>query len=246
VSASGPGDWDQFGPDYDLPPFEGRPSVYLIASSPRTGSHYLGHLFRACGDMGAPLEYLHGRHLADWGRRLGAEGPAETLRALYRRRTSPSGWFGIKAHWAQVAPLAEDAAVQGVLGVRRWVRIVREDALDQAISLVVAKQLKSPISFRAATGAADYDPAAIRAALARLSRDAAGWDDFFARRGVTPLRITYEDLAARPLEALNAARAHLGLPPRTTLPDGDWMPARQATALNARWRARYLEETADG
>lgn len=232
--------WDQFGPAYDLPPFDGRARVYLIASSPRTGSHYLGHLFRACGDMGAPLEYLHPRHLADWGERLGTAGAAETLRAVQRRRTSPSGWFGVKAHWAQFAAVEEAPAVE------RWVRIVRQDALDQAISLVVAKQTRSPISFRPATGELAYDRAAIAAALARLATDAAGWDDFFAAEGVTPLRIAYEDLVARPLAALNAARAHLGLLVLAALPDGDGMPARQATATNARWRARYLEETAGG
>lgn len=230
--------WDQFGPDYDLPPFEATPRTYLIASSPRTGSHWLGHLFRACGDMGAPLEYLHPRHLAEWGARLGTEGTADTLRAIQRRRTSPSGWFGIKAHWAQFA------AVEAVPAVERWVRIVRVDAVGQAISLVVAKQTRSPISFRPAEGAVRYDRAAIGAALARLAADAAGWDDFFARERVTPLRIAYEDLVARPLDGLNAARAHLDLPALSTLPDGDGMPARQATATNALWRARYLEETA--
>ncbi|KQS57673.1 hypothetical protein ASG17_02905 [Brevundimonas sp. Leaf363] len=230
--------WDQFGPAYDLAPFDGAARTYLIASSPRTGSHWLGHLFRACGDMGAPLEYLHPRHLADWGERLGTAGAAQTVRAIQRRRTSPSGWFGVKAHWAQFA------AAPGAAAVERWVRIVRDDALDQAISLVVAKQTRSPISFRPSSGALIYDRAAITAARVRLAQDAAGWDDFFARERVTPLRIAYEDLVARPLDALNAARAHLDLPALSTLPDGDGMPARQATATNALWRARYLEETA--
>ena len=239
-------DWDQFGADYDLAPFEGRPAVYGVASSPRTGSHYLGHLFRACGDMGAPLEYLHPRHLPAWGERLGTAGGGATLEALFRRRTSPSGWFGFKAHRAQFAAAADDPGVRAALGRPRWIRIVREDVLAQAISLVIAKQSMSPISFRPATGAPAYDRSAIAAALARVIDDAAGWDDFFAREGGTPPRIPYEALVAEPLAVLNVARAHLNLPALATLPDGDWMPARQAMAINAQWRARYLEETARG
>jgi LPS sulfotransferase NodH len=237
------GDWDQFGPDYDFPPYAGRPRVFVLASSPRTGSHYLGHLLHATGDMGAPLEYLHCAHLARWAEALGTDGEAKTLRALMGRRTAPSGWFGLKAHWAQFQPFAAAAEVQAALDVQGWIHITRADALDQAISLVIAKQSKAPISFRAVQAQPTYDRAAITAAMARLARDRDGWERFFAARGMQPLRIAYDRLTAEPEAAVAAIRLRLGLPPAPSGRARPWMPQRQATARNADWRARYLTET---
>ena len=237
------GGWDQVGPDYDYPPFAGRPRVFAIASSPRTGSHYLGHLLHATGDMGAPLEYLHDKHLARWAQALGTEGDVETLRALMGRRTAPSGWFGLKAHWAQFQPFAAAGEVQAALDVRVWIHIVRDDALDQAISLVIARQTKAPISFRPTEGEPVYDRAAITAALARLAQDRDGWDGFFTARGIQPLRIAYDRLTTEPEAAVAAIRTRLGLGPAPPGRAPAWMPQKQGTALNAAWRARYLMET---
>jgi LPS sulfotransferase NodH len=112
--------WDQFGAAYDLAPYDGWPATYLIASTPRSGSHYLGHLLFETGLFGSPLEYLHPAHLATWQDRLGTRDVASTLRALFRRRTSASGWFGIKAHWshfnaASTAPSYDPEAIAAAL-----------------------------------------------------------------------------------------------------------------------------------
>jgi LPS sulfotransferase NodH len=50
--------WNQFGAAYDFPDFSGAFRNYLIASTPRCGSHYLGHLLRATGRLGSPLEFF--------------------------------------------------------------------------------------------------------------------------------------------------------------------------------------------
>ena len=46
-------DWTQFGSSYDYPCFESQPRTYLIASTPRSGSHYLGHKLMRPAHMAA-------------------------------------------------------------------------------------------------------------------------------------------------------------------------------------------------
>ena len=94
-------DFDQFGSTYDFPRFTAPADAYIICSTGRSGSHYLGHLFFSTGMMGSPLEYFHLGHLKTWRDILKTETDVETIRGIVARRTSPSGWFGVKTHPSQ-------------------------------------------------------------------------------------------------------------------------------------------------
>jgi LPS sulfotransferase NodH len=235
--------WDQFGAAYDLAPYDGWPATYLIASTPRSGSHYLGHLLFETGLFGSPLEYLHPAHLATWQDRLGTRDVASTLRALFRRRTSASGWFGIKAHWSHFAPISADPFLLGLLDLRHHIRIVRQDRLAQAISFVIAEQTQSWISFNAASTAPSYDPEAIAAALRLIETQSLAWDDYFRRSGVVPVEIAYEALMAHPAEAVDGLRAVFGLESIPATRRAVRMPEMQASAQNAEWHARYRQSS---
>jgi len=139
--------WDQFGQDYDHPPFEGTPRLYLIASTPRSGSHFLGHQLLQTGALGSPLEYFHKPHLERWAAEFGTTDFPSTMARLYARRTSPSGWFGAKAHWTQFIPIAQRPNLLSFLGIQTYIEIVRRDRIAQAISFVIAQQTKAWISF---------------------------------------------------------------------------------------------------
>ncbi|MBT0994142.1 hypothetical protein KIN34_07570 [Cellulomonas sp. DKR-3] len=233
--------WNQFGAQYDHPPFVGTPRTYLIASVPRSGSHMLGHLLHATGVLGSPLEYLQLKNLTAWQRRLGTADAASTLRGIMARRTSPSGWFGVKSHWRQLAPVLADPALTDVLDVREWVRITRTDTVAQAVSLLIASQTNAWISFQDATREPTYDFDAIAERVRLLQEEDAGWDAFFASRDLDPLVVVYEDLIADPAAAVAAVCTRLDVPVPEHLPEAG--TARQATDLNERWRERFLSES---
>ena len=129
----------------------------------------------------------------------------------------------------------------------RYVHLRRADTLGQAISRVRAEQ--TGLWHRAADGSElerlsppaepVYDRARIAAALAEAERLTAGWEDWFTRNGIVPLRVTYEDLAADPQATLARVLHHIGQDParaQGALPG----TARLADALSDDWRARFL------
>lgn len=233
--------WDQFGAYYDQPPFSGTPRTYLLASVPRSGSHMLGHLLHAAGGLGSPLEYLQLKNLAAWQQQLGTADRASTLRGIMARRTSPTGWFGVKAHWAQLAQVLDDASLMELLDVREWVRITRTDTVAQAISLLIASQTNAWISFQDATREPTYDFDAIAERVRVVEQADAAWDAFFTARGIEPLVVVYEDLLVDPAAAVRAVCERLGVAAPATVPQAG--TARQGTELNARWRERFLAES---
>jgi LPS sulfotransferase NodH len=233
--------WDQFGSEYDQPPFHGTPRTYVIASLPRSGSHMLGHLLHGTGQLGSPLEYVHPRHLAKWQDLLDQPTPAAALRAVMARRTSPSGWFGVKAHWKQYAGVLEDPDVMEVLDVQDWIRITRADKVAQAVSLVIAQQTKAWISFHEAKKEPTYDFDAIAKGVRAFERQESSWDAYFTEHALTPHVVVYEDMLADPARTVADVCTRLDVPVPATLPEPG--TTRQATAVNARWRERYLEES---
>jgi LPS sulfotransferase NodH len=235
--------WDQFGHDYDHPHFSGEASVYLIASTPRSGSHFLGHLLFGTGALGSPLEYLHPAHMRTWMSVLGVDSLSAMMESLSRRRTSPSGWFGIKAHWPEFARIAGDEALRDALPIRRYIFIRRRDRIAQAISALIAFQTKALISFHAPIGEPRYDFGAIRGAVAGLDAQNRQWEDFFERRSIAPLIVDYEDLVADADRVVDAILTDLGVA-RSNRTGPTWMPERQASDLNARWREQYLQDMA--
>jgi LPS sulfotransferase NodH len=235
--------WDQFGEDYDQPPFEGAPRTYLIASSPRSGSHFLGHLLLETGALGSPLEYFEGTHLHKWMALLGTKDFRTTMACIRARRTSPTGWFGAKAHWGQFAPIANSETLLRFLDISKYIVIRRRDLTAQAISFVIARQTQSWISFHDSKIEPHYDFAAIRSAMTWMEQDANSWADFFHAHAIAPLVVDYEDLVADPETAVDRILAHCGANRRGHAPPR-WQPQRQASDVNARWQDLYRRDLA--
>ncbi len=236
--------WDQFGPDYDFPEYPGQPMSYLIATTPRCGSHHLGHLLTATGMLGSPLEYFSKGRLRDWREKLAASDTVDLFRQLFRRRTSPSGWFGVKAHWPQFQQIMADEEVCGLFNFRRYLHIERRDRLAQAISWVIAQQSSAWISFHTPNDEPRYDFDAIRNALNVIDAHSADWKQFFATHGIEPLSIIYEDLVATPDATVESVLAHCGLTRDPTLARHTEQPTRQASHRNEIWAQRYRADIA--
>jgi LPS sulfotransferase NodH len=236
--------WDQFGPLYDHPPFDGIPRVFLIASSPRAGSNYLGHLLFNTGALGSPLEYFNPVHIPKWQRLLDAPDLTAMFQKLAHRRTSPNGWFGAKVNWRHFAPVIGDAALVAVMGELEYIRITRRDLIGRAVSHAIARQTGAWVSFHAIKQAPHYDFAAIKEALARIEEGERRWDDFFTAAAIKPLTVAYEEMVADPAAIVDRVSARLGLAERTPVAGPPLLPRRQSTGLNAEWKERFLADLA--
>jgi trehalose 2-sulfotransferase len=234
--------WTPYDHRYDFRPYAGTPQhSYLIASTQRSGSYFLSHLLHSSGQMGAPLEYLHPAHAPKWQEELAAEGVPAMLRKLFERRTSPNGWFGIKAHWDHLE-FGRQSGLDDVLRFDRFIRIERRDRVAQAVSLAMARQTRAWLSMQEQTREPRYSDGDIARAMATLDNQSRNWERWAVASGVTPVHVYYEDLVADPLGVANGILREFGLSPMAALPS---VPTRkQASSLNAEWKWRYLRPSA--
>jgi trehalose 2-sulfotransferase len=173
----------------------------LIASTPRCGSHMLGHAMASTGLLGVPFEYANPANLAEWADRLGTVSPDDTLRAVMARRTTANGVFAIKAHFSHCESLGGPSRFLKFWPNLKVVHLRRADVLRQAISYAVARQTGVWIAGQEAeSDVADYDPQVIAECLDDIAVQNASWVSAFASAGLTPISIQYEstvdDMAA--------------------------------------------------
>lgn len=132
---------EQFSPEMDCQKRDWAERFLLIASTPRCGSHYLGHMLGATGQCGVPLEYFNQFNKRYWGRRFKTTRMDELFPKFVQNRTSPNGTFTLKAHWYQYKIYIDslDRLTRGA-GIEKVIWISRRNQLSQAISLVTAQQ----------------------------------------------------------------------------------------------------------
>jgi LPS sulfotransferase NodH len=213
---------------------------YVICATPRTGSYYLCDLLRSTGCLGRPHEYFGG----DAMRRLGsADYPldldGQLAAALTDGRTA-NGVFGVKLFASQFTLHA--SRIMPGLGNPLPVFLEREDLLGQAISLTRAAQTKVFFASPVPPAAPCFDAALIRDYLELIVRWNAQWQLYFARRGITPLRLSYEQVVAAPQTAIDriAAAIHLDRPAKIDF--GQLSMAIQRDAISDDWRERFLAD----
>ena len=201
---------------FDFPRREGEPDlVYMLASVPRTGSTYLSHLLWATGCLGAPLEYLNFEKTGPYYFAAhSAEAQARLWRSIRHRRTSPNGVFGFKIFPVQLQALTrENPALLQTLRSDRIVYLTRRDRNAHIVSLARAsvsgvwrkeqeKALAAPPS---------YSQEAMEAAERGIAVQEAAWEKSFRQRAIEPLRLSYEDVIARPDEAVRQVADYLGV-----------------------------------
>lgn len=230
---------EQFDEAMDLPPFEGRPRTYLIATTPRCGSHLLGHALATTGHFGVPLEYLNGMNVKAWRRRFGVKNDRAVFAAIVRHRTSASGWFGVKAHWSQFAK-RRDRFPAPLGPICKTLFIYRRDLLGQAVSFLRAQQTGQWISGAPARGEARFDYDGIVDCAASVRRQNARWNAFFAELEAVPVqRVVYEDLIDMPAQTLETVARFLD-PDCPVVPSVSDRTQRQSDGLSGDWRKHFL------
>lgn len=216
------------------------------------------------------LEFQHRLHQQDtWTeqrplmkseRALRAPDAGQFLREIMSIGTTPNGVFALKCHWFQLTDLTarlarlekhtdagstefpDAVALHELLPGVRYIRLIREDKLRQAISWYRAITTDSWWASED-TSPADqrrpgYDQGQITVLHDWLQSQEASWDGYFERWGLFPLVVTYRELATAYERTITRVLGHLGLVSRETV-----IPAarlrKQADALSESWARRH-------
>ena len=208
------------------------------------------------------FQRLHGagpwERLQRWRRRrerapvyIGETGWSERKVRRYvclveRARTGSNGFFGVKIHFSQArrAFFGKGLDLAAFFPGARYVYITREDQIRQAVSWVRARQSgvwdqRSP---RVELAPPSYDFEAIRKRLEVIRSGEAGWEAWFAKSGIEPLRIRHEQLMAEFEPTVRRVLRHIGVEEADTVPVPEpvWRPL--SGPERDLWTKRFRDE----
>jgi trehalose 2-sulfotransferase len=249
-----------------------RSQSYFICTSPRSGSTLLCALLKETGIAGCPGSHFHEPSLAQWLESYGLANKRfasreEALRGVFasarERGAGATKVFGLRMQRGSFPYFLEQVdrlypgrtsdieRIEAAFGPTLFVHLQRADKLAQAVSRVMAEQ--TGLWHRASDGSElerlapprepSYDSEAIARHVADLAALDAEWEHWFAREGLAPLRISYDELARAPQETLAHLLDALGLDPvhaRHIQPP----TAKLADAISREWIERFAAETA--
>lgn len=239
-------EWELFNTYFDSKYARQPTSRLLIATTGRTGSHFLAYHLFLTGVLGAPFEYLHPKHFERWRQLAGGGNDPEVLSYIQGKRTNTSGWFSLKAHWNQLYEFERRLSKPHtqMLDFNFAVHLKRKSVIRQAISMLIAQQSGSWISFHPRGAEPEYSRSKIQNHIVSINHSNACWADWFRRRSIPYKEYYYEDMIDKPDEMTQLIFKFLNLKHPEPLSHSQvQMPKKQAGELNETWYRRYLQDT---
>lgn len=212
---------------------------YLICTTPRSGSTYLCDLLRSTGQLGNPHEYFSAWMMQRLGRPHRYGSIAEHLEFVHTHGCTPNGVFAAKIFRYNIEVLSP-AAVMAAMENPPILFLERMDLLGQAISFARSAVTRAFRADDADARTPTYDPVVIRGYLEMLIRDNAALRLWFARQGIAPLHVAYEDLVAEPQTVIDRIARQLGVTEGVMIDPAALRLRVQRDELNAQWRERFL------
>ena len=193
---------------FDQPPCPVKTKL-IICSTARSGSYLLCRAMIHYG-IGIPHEYFNATNASTLGPRLGAgniaspeleiDGPARQayIAALLRHRTV-NGVFAVKIQRGQFDQYFKKSPNIPLFQGAYFIHLYRNDLLAQAISFHVSLLTgrwgtDNTVTTRTAPNPQFFDRALIENRLQILADQDREWRLFFARNGIMPLSLSYEDI----------------------------------------------------
>jgi trehalose 2-sulfotransferase len=212
----------------------------MICTAPRSGSTLLCKLLASTGVAGNPASWFYEASVAGWLEDLDLEpqpdmSEREMLDAVFRaaiqKGRGGTGPFGLRQQgdsfpflFEKLAVLCPDATTdvarfEKIFGATLFIHLTRPDKVEQAVSYLKAEQTGlwhvapdgTELERVAPHREPVYDEDSLRACVAMLTEYDRVWNAWFLREGITPFRISYDNLAADPIETLRGALDALGL-----------------------------------
>ena len=220
-------------------------SIFLCMT-PRSGSSYLGSAL----DMNKVARF--GEHFRVVGGTLEKavkESGAKSFEDYVLARIATfrvKDVFGAKADWLQFAPLYHFGAYERYFRNASYIYLTREDVLAQAISRYIAtetgyfhsvnKHLEDTKSVEV-----EFDFDKLWRHAEHLIEMQSAWERFFATEGISPLRLTYEEVEADPADVLRRISDFVGVAlPDPIVVDTDYKKVRNER--HEKMKTRAVEE----
>lgn len=244
---------------------------YMICATPRSGSTLLCTTLAVTGVAGRPQSFFRPANVVEWADAWGVsrgdgiesvDFNRRLLAAMRREGGAYAGAFGLRLMWDHLPEAARRLAsalghegdpallLSEAFGPPLWIHLSRADTVAQAVSRLRAE--RTGLWHRAAdgtvieevppTGPVAYDYRRIAEIETELRHDEAAWSTFFATRGIVPLALTYESIAANPRIAVAAILEALCLDPASAA-DVPIPTARLADDVSRAWIDRFRRET---
>ncbi|RYC32091.1 hypothetical protein D3273_10210 [Lichenibacterium minor] len=218
---------------------------YAVCTTIRSGSTWLAELLAGTGRLGRPAEYFSTKFQK---RVLGAgypEAVREQAAFALEHGSTPNGVYGFKIYPMQLDGLSVRLRWTAWFPDLRFVHLGRRDLLGQAISRARVNQTLQWRSTMPAAAEPRYDGAAILGAMRETVAQDARWQLFFARNGIAPLRLVYEDALLAPEATVDAVARLVGVEGPVAAAPERIAVAVQRDGVSAEWRARFLAEYGD-
>ena len=223
---------------------------YLIFFTPRSGSSWLTNTLSNTQMIGNPEEWFNPEFTPNTARVLGANTPRSFFDALLRAKQTPNGVFGAQVTYLQYK------TIDGFDLIRRLKPDVvfclrRRDLVAQGISLyrAVASNVfhnTTGLSQKEKTAIdekAPFKPKEIGRWIRQIVTIEVGMETLFRQRGITPVRLFYEDIAGNTDLAVKLfSEAVLGTSaPLQDTPEASHKPIRSAAsqAFASRLRSEH-------
>jgi LPS sulfotransferase NodH len=239
---------DQFSESHDFPHQETPDKTLVIASTPRCGSHMLGHTLHQTGAFGFPLEYANPANLQEWKRRIKTDSTERVITELTRRRTSPNGVFGIKLHYTHINVLGGFASVQALFPAAHYVLLSRKGILKQAVSLAIARQTGVWIAGQEPkhNNPPQYRFEQIEKCLREVILDNASWRYTLAANGCNYIEMDFDSVRKNLGASVQTIADFMGVQLGDDQAQEEHVTSRQGSSLNEEWVARFIRDFENG
>lgn len=228
-------------------------TLYLICTTPRSGSNLLCSLLSQSGMMGRPGEYLNPTSISNLSNKHGLFSPGqpvlldEYLNFLMQKFSSKNNVFGLKVLSNQFEPLINLPPLKAYTQRCKLIWLSRRDVIAQAISMYIASETdawKSIHENSEKRATVEYDEAKLARSTDLLTTYNLGWMQFFAINQVEYLSVTYEDLVAAPNDVCHQVCNFCGVYPDHTFSIEDSPLKKQGDDLNERFAEMFRQNSA--
>mgnify|MGYP001797668104 CR=1 FL=1 len=232
---------DQFSERHDLTKVDKPSKILIIASTPRCGSHMLGHALQKTNSFGFPLEYTNPVNLSQWKKRFGKEDFEDVLTEIQAHRTSPNGVFGIKIHYTHIQQYGGFARLQEIFPEAYYVLLTRNDILKQAISLAIARRTGVWISGQKPVNEnPEYQFQHIHKCLRELIIYNSSWRKTLRDNGCNYIEMNFDFVLKNIANSIQQIAKFMDVEVNSETIPTEQVTKKQGNNINSEWEKRFL------
>ncbi len=173
--------------------------VYFLCFVNRCGSNYLAHAIASDRRLMAAQESLNHEVVINQSRRHGFVSYEEYLHYQVNKWKGSERIFGCKSSVGQLLFLYNTGLLQRFPVKPKFIHMVRQDVIKQAVSLYIADKTKQWTSLQQeARVEIKYDRDALISLVRSICMQNAAFSAVFQLLGVKPLLVRYENFVRRP------------------------------------------------